>query len=112
MGATDGVIMPIIITAHMTNISNASSLVHGLWAEAITMRKPVDIIRIPVISMPLMCMSAARRITYIQASAVIPMSAANTKIASRRRSRCSALSLMANQRITPLWQSAMLANCA
>ena len=54
IGAADGVIMPTIITVHMTK-TNANSIArHGVCA-GIMSPMPDGIIRNPVISMPPMC---------------------------------------------------------
>jgi len=58
MGATEGVIMPIIITAHMTNTNVSSIRVQGAVAGIIR-PMPAGIIRKPDMSMPPISMSSA-----------------------------------------------------
>ena len=58
MGAADGVIMPIIITAHIANTKANSIAVQGA-ALGIIQPLPAGIIRKPDMSMPPMSMSAA-----------------------------------------------------
>jgi hypothetical protein len=58
MGATDGVIMPIIITAHMANTKANSIGFHG-DAAGIIRPMPAGIMRKPDMSMPPISMSSA-----------------------------------------------------
>ena len=58
VGPTDGVIMPIIITAHMANTKANSIACHGAAAGLIR-PMPARIMRKPDMSMPPISMSSA-----------------------------------------------------
>jgi hypothetical protein len=69
IGATEGVIMPTIITTHMANTKANSIGFHGSLAGIIR-PWPEGIMRKPVISMPPMDMSSASQRRSAQARAV------------------------------------------
>ena len=93
IGATDGVIIPIIMTAHIANTEANSSGCHGALA-GIMSPWPAGIIRNPVMSMPPIVTSLASQMISAQASAVIAASAAITTPRSRRSTASSVESIL------------------
>jgi len=102
MGAADGVIMPIIITAHMANTKANSIGCHGAGAGIIS-PIPAGIMRKPVMSMPPIAMSPASHSTCAQASAVSATRVAAMTARSRRSTTSRAWPLMSFQCTMPLW---------
>src|SRR3974390_173563 len=90
IGATEGVIMPIIMTTHITNTATNSMGCHGALTGIIH-PWPAGIMRKPVMSMPPIHISLASQTRSDQASAVMIASAVITIARSRRSTASSAL---------------------
>src|SRR5689334_7178806 len=88
----EGVIMPTIITVHMTNMRTKFSIVQGALTGRMAIRKPVETIRQPCMSIPPIAMPAANLLVYHQATAEMQSRAAEATMRSRRMSHSKRVS--------------------